>query len=141
MFLSDQQWQLLQPLFTRSTLRGRPSLDDRLILELVLLKISSGIAWYDLPLESPSWQTCYQRYHRWCNTGLWNRMLRTLLSDLNERGGFNLLQLGEDGQLQMKQNPSGQADLICPPEFEGTWQQSTALLMLLTLKAGHRPKK
>jgi hypothetical protein len=68
-------------------------------------------------------------------------MLRTLLSDLNERGGFNLLQLGEDGQLQMKQNPSGQADLICPPEFEGTWQQSTALLMLLTLKAGHRPKK
>jgi len=68
-------------------------------------------------------------------------MLRTLLSDLNERGGFNLLQLGGDGRLQLKQNHFSQVELICPPEFEGTWQQSTALMALLILKAGHQHKR
>ena len=136
MLLSDQQWLLLQPHFARSSSRGRPALDDRLILELILLKISSGIPWYDLPMDSPSWQTCYQRYHRWYQTGVWNYLLKVLISDLRERGGFDLLQLWDDGLLKLKEDPNGQIRLECPAEFEGTWQESTALLLLLVVRSG-----
>ena len=58
MFLSDAQWLQLQPLFP-STSRGRPSLDNRTILEYVILKLTTRQPWYDLPSTSPSWQTCY----------------------------------------------------------------------------------
>ena len=135
MLLSDTQWLLLQPLFARSSPAGRPSLDDRLVLELVLLKLTSHRPWYDLPVGSPSCQTCYQRYHKWHHTGLWNCILRTLICDLDARGGFDLLMLWEEGLLKIKQRPSGQFALVCPPGFEGTWQASTALNLLLALSA------
>jgi transposase len=135
MLLSDQQWLLLQPHFARSSSRGRPALDDRLILELVLLKISSGIPWYDLPMDSPAWQTCYPRYHRWHQTGVWNCLLKVLINDLRERGGFDLLKLWEDGQLKLIQDANDQIRLECPAEFEDTWQQSTALLLLLVVRS------
>ena len=39
-------------------------------------------------------------------------MLKILITDLDERGGFNLLEQWEKGQLTVKQNPTpGRADL------------------------------
>jgi transposase len=124
MLLSDTQWLLIQLLLTYTSSRGRPALDDRLILELILLKLTSGQPWYNLPTESPSWQTCYQRYHRWHQTGGWNCLVKVLISDLRERGGFDLLQLWDEGLLKVKQDPSGQIKRVCPPEFEGSWQHA-----------------
>jgi hypothetical protein len=47
-----------------------------------------------------------------------------LISDLRERGGFDFLQLWDEGLLKVKQDPSGQIKRVCPPEFEGSWQHA-----------------
>jgi transposase len=143
MFISDTQWLLLQPLLTPSTSRGRPFLDNRLVLEAIFLKITTRQPWYDLPSQSPSWQTCYQRFHRWQHTGIWESIIKILITDLHHRGGFNLLDLWDGGQLSLKQDHSGQFHLVSPPEFKDTWQLSTALLLLLVLSNGFlsTPKK
>ncbi len=134
-FLSDTQWHLLQPLFPPST-RGRPSLDNRQVLENIFWKLTTRLPWYDIPSESPSWQVCYQRLHRWQHTGLWKIILKILIDDLRDRGGFDLFELWEAGQLSLKRAVSGEIELTCPPEFKHTWQYSTALNVLMALSNG-----
>jgi transposase len=137
-FLSDTQWNLLWPLFSSST-RGRPSLDHRLILENIFWKLSTRQPWYDIQSESPSWQVCYQRLHRWQHTGLWKAILKILIDDLYDRGGFDLLELWEGGQLSLKRAVAGEFELTCPPEFKDTWQSATALNLLMALSNGLLP--
>jgi transposase len=137
MFLSDLQWQLLQPILTTSTSRGRPTLDNRLILEVIFWKINFHQPWYDIPSTSPSWQTCYQRYHRWQRTGIWKSILHTLILDLHDRGGFDLIHLWEAGELTLKRGSSCQIELVGPPEFADTWQLSTAHLILCAFANEH----
>jgi transposase len=90
--LTDVQWSLIQPLFPPPSnhLRGRPPLDDRLILDAVFWKICHDIAWYDLPPIFPSHQTVYRRFRQWHRLGLWHRLLHILYVDLAERGAFDL---------------------------------------------------
>ena len=129
MFLSDPQWLLLQPLFPSSS-RGRPSLDHRQVLENIFLKLTSRVPWYDLPSVSPSWQTCYQRYHRWQHTGVWKSIINALYADLYQRGAFDLQALLNVGDLTMKKEPCGKIALTCHPRLKDTWQLSTAELLI-----------
>jgi transposase len=137
-FLSDSQWLLIQPLFPPST-RGRPSLDNRLILENIFWKLTTRLPWYDIPSESPSWQVCYQRLHRWQHTSVWKSILKILIDDLRGRGGLDLLELWDGGHLSVKRDDSGQIEIVCLPEFKGTWQLSTALVLLMSLSHGFSP--
>ena len=68
MDLTDQQWQLLQPLFNEHypqptprslEVGGRPPIDPRPILDAILWKIRNNAPWYDLPRRYPSYQTAY----------------------------------------------------------------------------------
>jgi transposase len=144
-FLSDAQWLLLQPLFppssrlkgTPGSLRGRPPLDNRPILENIFWKLSTRLPWYDIPSTSPSWQVCYQRLHRWQHTGIWKAILKILIVDLRQRGGFDLLELWDGGHLSVTQADYGVFELACPPEFVGTWQSDTALALLMALSTGY----
>ncbi|MFD9310910.1 transposase [Streptomyces goshikiensis] len=52
--LSDAEWQLVQPLLSRLAL-GRPRLDDGTILNGVLWKSRTGVAWQDVPERYGSW--------------------------------------------------------------------------------------
>jgi transposase len=84
MFLTNEQWSLIEPLLAphipaRSGL-GRPPIDERLVLDGILWKISHNAAWYDLPPEYPSYQTCFRRYRLWKHLGVLNRILRALQS-------------------------------------------------------------
>ncbi len=129
MFISDPQWLVLQPLFPSSS-RGRPALDNRLVLENVFLKLTSRIPWYDLPSTSPSWQTCYQRYHRWQHTGVWKSIIQALYADLSTRGSLDLFTLMENHELTLRREPCGMITLTCPPRFKDTWQLATANLLI-----------
>lgn len=135
MFLSDPQWLLIQPLLTSSTSRGRPSLDKRLALENIFWKLTSRQPWYDIPSTSPSWQTCYQHYHRWQHTGTWKSIIKLLIIDLYDRGGLDLQLAFENREISISRDCSGQFDFVYPPHLEDTWQISTALLILMLLSS------
>jgi transposase len=80
--LTDEQFNRLLPLMTRTTARGRPPADHRKMLEGILWILTTGSPWRDLPRSFGSWKTVYDRFRRWTRSGLWSRMLEELRKDL-----------------------------------------------------------
>ena len=131
MLLTDEQWQILHPLFPApaSPARGRPQAEDRLILDAVLWKLATRAAWYDLPPEAPPHQTVYRRYRQWLRTGVFDQVLAALRTDLTGRGGFNLATACASGDLGVTMR-GRRLRVHAAPHLVGTWQLATALVLL-----------
>jgi len=135
--LTDEQWAKLEPLFpsTKSASnRGRPPIDERIVLDAILWKLSTNKPWYDLPVSQgavqfPSHQTCYRRYRQWTRTGLLNQIYAVIFEDLLVRGGFDLQRALHDGTIEFEYRDRGLKILI-DPQLRDTWQASTALILL-----------
>jgi transposase len=67
--LTDEQWQVIEPLLPVSGAAGRPRVDDRRVINGMLYKCKTGIAWRDLPERYGSWKTVYNRFWRWARNG------------------------------------------------------------------------
>ena len=61
--------------------RGRPAADNRLFVEAVLWIGRSGTPWRDLPEEFGPWNSIYQRFARWEEQGVWERVFTALAED------------------------------------------------------------
>jgi transposase len=132
--LTDEQWQLVQPLLPRPSpaLHGRPPLDDRLILDAILWKFSTNTPWYDLPATFPPYQTCYRRYHLWKRLGIFPHILSTLYQDLRQRGGLDVVQALRQGRIGFELLPGGWK-ITAAPSLDGTWQLATALIFAVQI--------
>ena len=49
--------------------KGRPRVDDRRVINGMLFKAKTGVAWRDLPERYGPWKTVYNRFWRWSRTG------------------------------------------------------------------------
>ena len=67
--LTDEQWAVVEPLLPVSGAKGRPRVDDRRVINGMLYKCKTGIAWRDLPERYGSWKTVYNRFWRWARNG------------------------------------------------------------------------
>ena len=130
MFLTEDQWSLLQPLFptaSHPTYRGRPPVDHRPILDAILWKLATATPWDMLPSSLPSRETCYRRYRQWRTSGLLHDVIRVLHQDLVERGGLDPQIALSAGLIKLKR--LGQNYIGIPePALKGTWQFLTAML-------------
>jgi transposase len=80
--LTDAQWEQMRPLLPpQKPLTGRPAVDHRLIVEEMLWVMRTGSSWRELPERFGPWSTVSSRYQRWCQDGLWARILHVLLPD------------------------------------------------------------
>jgi transposase len=90
--VSDELWELIEPLLPRKERRfrypGRKRLPDRLALQGILFVLHTGIAWRHLPTELGfgSGSTCYRRLDEWQRAGVWERLHRLLLERLRAAG-------------------------------------------------------
>ncbi len=86
--LTDEQWELIAPLFPRpkqrAKKRDRPPAPNRACLEGILWILQTGAAWRFLPDEFPSPSTCWRRLQCWQEKGIWLDAWRTLLGALDE---------------------------------------------------------
>jgi len=86
--LTDQEWnrivEFLPP--ENSGKRGRPSKDNRTILNAMVWIARSGAPWRDLPERYGSWETVYSRFRKWIEDGTLERIFQELSmeADLNE---------------------------------------------------------
>jgi transposase len=88
--LTDEQWQLIEPLLPpprrREDNRGRPWASNRACFEGILWILQTGAAWRFLPDEYPSPSTCWRRLKQWEEEDVWLDAWRALLGALDEEG-------------------------------------------------------
>ena len=80
--LSDEQWAMIEPLLPgREGDPGKSGKDNRQFVDAVVWIAKTGAPWRDLPERFGNWNSVFQRYHRWCKRGVWQRVLETLGGD------------------------------------------------------------
>src|SRR4026207_101854 len=97
-FLSDDQGKRIQPLLPKLSRRGRPWKDNRAVLEGILWVLKTGARWRDLPSDfgvSPA--TCWRRLHQWEEEGIWLKVWRQFLAELDRRGQLDWSESFVDG--------------------------------------------
>ena len=85
--LTDAQWELISPLMPSSDgKQGKPFRDHRQVVEGIIYRYRTGIAWRDLPAEFGPWQTVWKRHRRFSGDGTWDRIHAVLLAEADARG-------------------------------------------------------
>lgn len=86
--LSDLQWARLEPLLPSNAGRkGHPFRENRRVVEGIIFRFRTGIAWRDLPREQfGPWQTVWKRHRRYAGDGTWDRALAQLIAHADAAG-------------------------------------------------------
>lgn len=85
--LSDAQWSLIAGMLPRPTGRkGRPFADARLMVEGIVYRYRTGIAWRDLPAVFGPWQTVWTWHHRLATEGTWDEVLAKVTAAADAAG-------------------------------------------------------
>lgn len=90
--LTDQEWQLVEPLFKKEgTNRGRPlKYSRREILDAIFYVLRTGCQWRHLPHDFPPWRAVYVQYDRWKQKGLFEKMNSFLRKTLRKTLGRHM---------------------------------------------------
>jgi putative transposase len=77
--LTDEEWQLIEPLVPAPKSGGRPAkISRREIINALFYLSRNGVVWRALPHDLPNWSTVYQYYSHWYKAGIWQTVLETL---------------------------------------------------------------
>ena len=80
--LRDEQWEKIEGLLPwREDTVGVTAKDNRLFVEAVLYRYRAGIPWRDLPERFGFWKAVHTRFSRWSESGVWERVFKTLATD------------------------------------------------------------
>lgn len=75
--LTDEEWEIIEPLLPRNS-RGVPRVDDRRVINGILWRFRTGSPWRDVPGRYGPRTTLYNRFVRWRAAGVWDRLLRAV---------------------------------------------------------------
>ncbi|PEB64350.1 transposase, partial [Bacillus thuringiensis] len=78
--LTDENWNTLEPFLTELLGKwgGCNANDNRLFVNACLWMIRTGSPWRDLPSEYGKFNAVHRRYKRWCDKGIWDKLLTKL---------------------------------------------------------------
>lgn len=84
-YLSERQWEKIEPLLPRLKSNGRPWKNNREVLEGILWILRTGARWKDLPEKYPSPSTCWRRLKMWEEKDIWLKIWRTFIKELEKK--------------------------------------------------------
>ena len=88
--LTDKGWARVEPLMPSSNgRRGRPFRDHRQVLEGIIYRFRTGIAWRDLPAEFGPHQTVWERHQRFRTDGTYDKFHAHLLAEADAVGDLD----------------------------------------------------
>ena len=77
--LRDDEWARIKDFLPgRDGHVGGTAADNRLFVEALIYRYRTGIPWCDLPERYGMWKPTHKRYRRWCESGIFARVLETL---------------------------------------------------------------
>ena len=133
-FLSDEQWAKLEPLLPQMRSRGRPWADSRRVLEGILGVLKTGARGRDLPKEYPSASTCWRRLRQWEEHGVWRKVWRQFLSELDQRGKLDWSESFLDGSFAPAKKGARASAKPSGAKARSGWWWSTARVFLWEAK-------
>ncbi|HEY0281284.1 MAG TPA: IS5 family transposase [Rhizomicrobium sp.] len=83
--------------------RGKDRVDDRRVISGILHVLKSGCRWCDCPPEYGPYTTIYNRFVRWAERGVWERLFRKLA----ERGRSTHTQMIDSTHVKAHRSASG----------------------------------
>jgi transposase len=101
-WLSDEQWQQIEPHLPKDV-RGKERVDDRRVISGIMHVLKSGCRWCDCPPEYGPPTTIYNRFVRWAERGVWERLFR----ELAERGRSTQTQMIDSTHIKAHRSASG----------------------------------
>ena len=83
--LPDDQWERIRHLWPgQAGGHGGVGNDTRLFVNVIRSLATTGLPWADLPESAGKWNSLWQRYNRWCQRGVWERVAGELRDDDTE---------------------------------------------------------
>jgi len=133
---NDAQWELILGLLpSNSGRRGHPFGDDRRVVEGIVYRYRTGIAWRDLPRsEFVPWQTVWKRHRRYAGDGTWDRVLRVLLAMADAQGRLDWT-VSVDATINRAHQHA--TNTTRPDQGTGGWSNYTNLPLADYEPAGH----
>src|SRR4051794_6674535 len=85
--LGDAAWARIESLMPSSDgQRGRPFRDHRQVVEGIIYRLRTGVAWRDLPASFGPHQTVSKRHRRFSADGTWDKILARLIAQADASG-------------------------------------------------------
>ena len=85
--LTDEQWDIVEPMLPPPKRRGRPRADLREVVNGIMYAARSGCTWRMLPHDLPPWPTVHKHFKRWGRDGTLERIHDALRSKVRESEG------------------------------------------------------
>lgn len=79
-WLTQEQFNKIKPLLPNKP-RGVPRVDDRKVLSGIIFCLQRGARWSDVPDEYGPAKTLYNRYKRWAEAGVFERIFNVLAKE------------------------------------------------------------
>ena len=99
--LSEAQMRRIGRYFPLS--HGIARVDDRRIVSAIVFVIKNGLRWRDAPPEYGPHKTIYNRFVRWAERGVWERLFRALA----RRGRATAVQMIDATHVKAHRSASG----------------------------------
>jgi transposase len=135
--LTDEPWHKIEPLLPKpkprrkGRKRGRPRKGNRQVLEGILWILKTGARWRDLPKDfGVSSSVCWKRLRQWEAQGVWLRLWRAFLSELDGKDKLDWNEVFLDGSFASAKK--GATELAKPSvaRARSGWWWSTARVYL-----------
>lgn len=101
-WLDDDQWQQIEP-HLPTDVRGKDRVDDRRVISGILHVLRSGCRWKDCPPEYGPHTTIYNRFSRWAERGIWEKLFRALA----QRGRSTQTQMIDSTHIKAHRSAAG----------------------------------
>ena len=101
-WLDDHQWQQIEP-HLPTDVRGKERADDRRVISGILHVLRSDCRWKDCPPEYGPHTTIYNRFVRWAERGVWEKLFRELAA----RGRSTQTQMIDSTHIKAHRSASG----------------------------------
>jgi transposase len=82
-WLSQEAWTSIEPHLPRGK-PGKPRVDDRTVISGILHVLKTGCRWRDVPPAYGPPTTIYNRYNRWSQRRIWQRIFENAAGPIPE---------------------------------------------------------